>query len=99
MQSPDQSSETLVWSNTSGSVLAVRASATSGSTPTRDMTRVPASVSVLPESYLVAGDAVDLLPEDVRVPVVPRVFLDHVEIDPAEFDLLIRVRVVERVVQ
>ena len=32
---------------------------------------------------LVAGDAVDQLADQVSVPVVPSVFLDHVQVDPA----------------
>src|SRR6185369_12685540 len=36
----------------------------------------------------VAGRPVDLLTEDVGVPVVPGVLLDHVRVNPAQVDLV-----------
>jgi hypothetical protein len=35
---------------------------------------------------LIAGNAVDLLAQDVGVPVVPRVLLDHVQVYPAQVE-------------
>ena len=49
-------------------------------------------------AVLVAGHAVDLLPEDVGVTVVPRVLLDHVQVDPAQV-VSPAAGVAERVVQ
>jgi len=38
---------------------------------------------LLPDPALYAGGAVDALPEQVRVAIVARVLLDHVDINPA----------------
>src|SRR6187200_447280 len=48
----------------------------------------PVRVAALAEPpQLVAGSAVDALPQQVGVPVVPRVLLDHMLVDPPEGDL------------
>ena len=43
----------------------------------------------LPDPVLYAGGAVDALPEQVRMAVVAGVLLDHVDVDPAEADVLL----------
>jgi hypothetical protein len=45
-------------------------------------------LSALSRVLLVAGDAVDPLAQQVGVPVVPRVLLDHVEVDPPQVQRL-----------
>jgi hypothetical protein len=43
----------------------------------------------LPDPELYAGGAVDAFPEQVGVAVVAGVLLDHVDVDPAEVDVLL----------
>ena len=53
---------------------------------------VPGSALVSPDGLEVAGGAVDGLPQQVGVAVVPGVLLDHVRQDPAQRELLARAR-------
>src|SRR5215470_2690264 len=46
-----------------------------------------------------SGDAVDALAEQVRMAVVPGIFLDHVDIDPAQIDRYTPLRMHECVVE